>query len=59
MFLSVARDRADPKQRWIFDMQEEALSVATESERRTAIALAEDFLEKGNEASASMDQRGQ
>jgi len=27
-------------------MQEEALSVASESERRTAMALAEDWMEK-------------
>jgi TPR repeat protein len=46
MFLSVARDRADPKQTWIYDMQEQALSVATESERRTAMALADDWLTK-------------
>jgi TPR repeat protein len=46
MFLTIARDRASPSQQWIFDMQEEALSVATESERRTAIALAEDWLDK-------------
>jgi TPR repeat protein len=44
MFLSIARERADPGQRWIFEMQEEALSVATEAERRTAIALAEDWV---------------
>jgi len=46
MFLTIARDRAAPSQLWIFEMQEEALSVATESERRTAIALAEDWLDK-------------
>lgn len=46
MFLSIARDRADPSQRWIFELQEKALSVASESERRTAIALAEDWVEK-------------
>ena len=46
MFLTIARDRAAPGQRWIFDMQEEALSIATESERRTAVALAEDWLGK-------------
>jgi len=46
MFLSVARERADPSQRWIYEMQEEALSVASESERRTAMALAEDWMEK-------------
>lgn len=43
MLLSIARGRADPGQRWIFEMQEQALSLATESERRTAIALAEDW----------------
>jgi TPR repeat protein len=48
MFLTIARDRAAPGQQWIFDMQEEALSVATESERRTAIALAEDWLDKND-----------
>jgi TPR repeat protein len=46
MFLTIARDRASPSQQWILDMQEEALSVATESERRTAVALAEDWLDK-------------
>lgn len=46
MFLSVARERADPSQRWIYEMQEEAVSVASESERRTAIALAEDWMDK-------------
>jgi TPR repeat protein len=46
MFLCAARERAGPKQRWIFEMQEQAMSVATEAERRTAMALAEDFLEK-------------
>jgi TPR repeat protein len=46
MFMSVARDRADPKQTWIFDMQEQAVAVATESERRTAMALAEDWMSK-------------
>lgn len=51
MFLSIARKRADPSQRWIYDMQERALSVATESERRMAIALAEDW-DGGNETAA-------
>jgi len=46
MFLSVARDRAGPNQDWIYKMQEQAVSVATESERRTAMALAEDWVEK-------------
>lgn len=44
MFLTVARDRAEPGQRWIHEMQEKALSVASESERRTAVALAEEWL---------------
>jgi TPR repeat protein len=47
MFLTLARSRADPsRQQWIFDMHEEAFSVATETERRTAMALAEDWMEK-------------
>jgi hypothetical protein len=29
----------------VFDMQERALSIATENERRTAMALADDWLE--------------
>jgi TPR repeat protein len=49
MFLTIARDRAGPSQQWVFDMQEKALSVATESERRTAIALAEDWLDKNGQ----------
>jgi TPR repeat protein len=48
MFLTVARERAQPSQRWIFKMQEDALSLANESERRTAIALADDWLEKND-----------
>jgi hypothetical protein len=46
MFMSVARDRADPSQTWIFDMQEQAVALASESERRTAMSLAEDWLSK-------------
>jgi TPR repeat protein len=46
MLLSVARDRADPSQTWILDMQEQAIAVATETERRTAMALAEDWFTK-------------
>jgi hypothetical protein len=46
MYLSVARDRAKKTDQWIFEMQEEAVSVATESERRTAMALAEDYLKQ-------------
>jgi len=40
MFMSVARDRAAPTETWIFDMQRQAVAIATESERRTAMALA-------------------
>jgi exopolysaccharide production negative regulator len=53
MFLTVARERAQPNQRWIFDMQEEALSLATENERRTAIALADDWIEKNDSPQGS------
>jgi ABC-type sugar transport system substrate-binding protein len=42
----VARTRAKPTDKWIFQLQEEAVSVATENERRTAMALAEDWLQK-------------
>ena len=44
MFLSVARDRANPSDRWIFDMQEAAVAVATEDERRNALAAADDWI---------------
>ncbi len=44
MYLSVARERAKPADAWIFEMQEQAVSVATENERRTAMALADDWL---------------
>ncbi len=46
MYLSLARERAKPGDKWIFDMQEQALSVATEAERRTAMALVEDWTSK-------------
>jgi TPR repeat protein len=46
MYLTIASERARPTDRWIFDMQEEAVSVATENERRTAMALADDWLAK-------------
>ena len=39
-------ERAKPAQAWIFDMQEQAVSVATEDERRTAMALADDWITK-------------
>jgi TPR repeat protein len=46
MFLSIARGRAEPSQRWIFELQEQAHSMASESQRRTAVALAEDWVAK-------------
>jgi uncharacterized protein len=47
MYLSLAREKAKPgRDSWIFDMQEQAVSVATEAERRTALALAEDWRKK-------------
>jgi uncharacterized protein len=45
MYLTVARDRAKSDS-WITGLQEQAVSLATEDERRTAIALAGDWLEK-------------
>lgn len=45
--MTVARERADPADRaWIGGMQEEAFSLASEAERRTAIQLAEDMAKK-------------
>lgn len=49
MYLSIARRRADPAQNWIFELQEQAHSVASENERRSAIAAAEDWI-ASNEA---------
>jgi TPR repeat protein len=47
--MTAALDRANPDDRgWIRSMQEEAFSLAGEADRRTAIALAEDILAKGN-----------
>ncbi|WP_421724026.1 tetratricopeptide repeat protein [Bauldia sp.] len=43
MYLTVARDQASDSAEWIRDLQERAVSVATENERRTAMALAEDW----------------
>jgi TPR repeat protein len=46
--MTAALERAGPvDQGWIRGMQEEAFSLAGESDRRTAIALAEDMLRKG------------
>jgi TPR repeat protein len=45
-YLTLASERAHPADRWIRDMQESAVSVATETERRTAMALADGWLGK-------------
>ena len=46
--MTAALERAAPlDQTWIRGMQEEAFSLAGEADRRTAIALAEDILRKG------------
>ena len=43
--LTAAMERADPRDRqWIGGMQEEAFALATEADRRTAVALAQDML---------------
>lgn len=47
--MTAALERATPSdQPWIRGMQEEAFALADESDRRTAISLAEDILTKGN-----------
>lgn len=47
--MTAALERANPIDRvWIRSMQEEAFSLAGESDRRTAIALAEDILTRGH-----------
>lgn len=46
MYLTIARSQAGPTDGWIFDMQERAVSLATETERRTAMAMADDWLDK-------------
>lgn len=50
MFLSIARERSDTRDAWIWDMHEQAFAVASESERRTAVALAAEWLEKNQPA---------
>jgi TPR repeat protein len=46
--MTAALERAGPPDRpWIFSMQEEAFSLASEADRRTAVALAQDMLAKG------------
>jgi hypothetical protein len=44
MFLTLAREHADPTDDWVRMLQEQAFSIATETERRTALALAENWL---------------
>ncbi|QPC87551.1 sel1 repeat family protein [Mesorhizobium sp. NBSH29] len=57
--MTAALDRANPMdQGWIRSMQEEAFSLAGESDRRTAIALAEDILSKGENVSAEVSTVG-
>lgn len=47
--MTAALERANPLERtWIFTMQEEAFSLASEADRRTAVALAQDMLAKGH-----------
>lgn len=48
--MTAALERAAPADKgWIRSMQEEAFAIAPESDRRTAIALAEDILVKGTQ----------
>ncbi|HET9538069.1 MAG TPA: tetratricopeptide repeat protein [Mesorhizobium sp.] len=52
--MTAALERANPNDRtWISTMQEEAFSLAPESDRRTAIALAEDILAEGQGGAAN------
>ena len=47
--MTAALERASPVDKpWIQGMQEEAFALSGEADRRTAIALAEDILSKGN-----------
>lgn len=52
MFLTVARQHADPADDWVRQLQEQAFSIATETERRTALALAENWAVATPRASA-------
>jgi TPR repeat protein len=52
--MTAALERANPHDRtWISTMQEEAFSLAPESDRRTAIALAQDILAEGQGGAAN------
>lgn len=46
MFLTIARGRSGAGDPWILKLQEQAFSVATETERRTALAMADDWIGK-------------
>jgi TPR repeat protein len=47
--MTAALERAQPSDKgWIRGMQEEAFALAGEADRRTAIALAQDMISKGN-----------
>jgi TPR repeat protein len=46
MFLTIARGRSGTGDPWILKLQEQAFSVATETERRTALAMADDWIGK-------------
>ncbi len=52
MYLTVARDRSRTDDGWIRKLQEQAFSVATETERRTALALADDWMNKNMSTAA-------
>jgi TPR repeat protein len=46
MFLTVASERAGEEDQWIRELQEKAFSIASETERRTATALAAEWMAK-------------
>jgi TPR repeat protein len=53
MMTAALQHAAPGDQPWIRSMQEEAFSLANEGDRRTAIALAQDMLAKGNDGDAA------
>lgn len=53
MYLTVARFRLRTIDPWVQDMQEQAFSVATDDERHTALALANDWMAKNGASSAA------
>lgn len=46
MYLTIARERAMPSNRWVWRMHEEAFALATEQERRQAAEAARSWLER-------------